>query len=140
MTEEYDKLARDLQDAILQGYSEPFRNEFLNPSNIGQLEHPDSYVSITGPCGDTIKMSLAVKDEKISNIGFMTDGCGATITCASYVTRAVKGKTVEETLEITPEDVIEYFEGLPDEHKHCTKLAVMTLMAAIEKYQNQASK
>ena len=139
MTEEHDKIAQHLQEAILKGYSEKFKNEFLNPKNIGRLEHSDSHVSITGPCGDTIEICLAIEHGKISDIGFMTDGCGATITCASYVTRAAKGKSIEEALKITPEDVVEYFEGLPDEHKHCAKLAVMTLTAAIEKYQSEAS-
>lgn len=137
MAKHLDQIAQNLQAAILRGYSEKFKDEFLNPKNIGELKNADSCVKITGPCGDTIEMWLAVKDDAISNIGFMTDGCGATITCASYVTRAAKGKTLEEALCMKPEDVVEYFEGLPEEHKHCAKLAVMTLAAAIEKYKNQ---
>ena len=138
MAEEHDKMAQHLQEALLEGYSEKFKNEFLNPKNIGELEYADSHVRITGPCGDTIGMWLTIKDGKISDIRFMTDGCGATITCASYVTGAAKGKAIEEALRIRPEDVVEYFEGLPDEHKHCAKLAVMTLTAAVEKYQSEA--
>lgn len=137
MAKNIDEIAQNLQEAILTGYSEKFKDEFLNPKNIGELKDADGYVKITGPCGDTIEMWLAVKDDAISNIGFITDGCAATITCASYVTRAAKGKTLDEALGITPKDVIDYFEGLPDEHKHCAKLAVMTLAAAIEKYKNQ---
>jgi len=137
MSEDLDRIEQDLQEAILEGYSEKFKNEFLNPENIGELEYADSHVRITGPCGDTIEMWLAIEDGKISNIRFMTDGCGATITCASYVTGAAKGKSIEEALRIRPEDVVEYFEGLPDEHKHCAKLAVMALTAAIEKYRSE---
>jgi nitrogen fixation protein NifU and related proteins len=140
MTQEHDRIAKELQDAILEGYSEKFKNEFMMPENIGTIENPDSYVSITGPCGDTIEIYLVVRDGKISDIRFMTDGCGATITCASYVTRTVRGKSLEVALRIKPEDVNEYFEGLPEEHKHCAKLAVMTLTAAIEKYQNKSGK
>jgi nitrogen fixation NifU-like protein len=139
MAEDYDTIAQHLQEATLEGYSQKFRDEFLNPKNIGELEHADSHIRITGPCGDTIEMWLVIEDGKISDIRFMTDGCGATITCASYVTGAAKGKSIEEALRIRPEDVDEYFEGLPDEHKHCAKLAVMTLTAAIEKYQAQVS-
>ncbi len=139
MAEDYDTIAQHLQEAILEGYSQKFRDEFLNPKNIGELEHADSHIRITGPCGDTIEMWLVIEDGKISDIRFMTDGCGATITCASYVTGAAKGKSIEEALRIRPEDVDDYFEGLPDEHKHCVKLAVMTLTAAIEKYQAQVS-
>ena len=129
-----DKLARDIQESILEGYSERFKREFLNPENIGKIEDSDCHVSITGVCGDTIEMSLSVKNGRISDIKFMTDGCGATISCASYVTRTAKGKSVEEALRITPDDVDKYFEGLPEEHKHCAKLSVMTLTAALEQY------
>ncbi|MBN2314566.1 MAG: iron-sulfur cluster assembly scaffold protein, partial [Sedimentisphaerales bacterium] len=85
-------------------------------------------------CGDTIEMSLRMQDEKIQEIQFLTDGCGFTVACASYVTRTSRGKSVEEALTIKPEDVDQYFEGLPEENKHCAKLAVMTLHALLEEY------
>jgi nitrogen fixation NifU-like protein len=134
---EIDKIAQHLQEAILEGYSEKFRNEFLNPQNIGKMADPDSHVKITGVCGDTIEMYLAIKDGRISDIRFNTDGCGATIACASYVTRTAEGKSIEEALGIKPEDVDKYFEGLPEEHKHCAKLAVITLAAAIENHRSE---
>jgi len=134
MGQTFDKLARDIQESLLKGYSERLKREFLNPENIGKIEDPDCHVSIKGVCGDTIEMSLSVKNGRISDIKFMTDGCGATISCASYVTRTAKGKSIEEALLITPDDVDKYFEGLPDEHKHCAKLSVMTLTAALEQY------
>ena len=134
MGQTFDKLVRDIQESLLKGYSERLKREFLNPENIGKIEDPDCHVSIKGVCGDTIEMSLSVKNGRISDIKFMTDGCGATISCASYVTRTAKGKSIEEALLITPDDVDKYFEGLPDEHKHCAKLAVMTLTAILEQY------
>lgn len=137
MTQDYDKIAQVLQEAILEGYSEKFKNEFLKPKNIGKIKDSDSYVSIKGVCGDTLEIYLVVRDGKISDIKFMTDGCGATVTCASYVTRTAKGKSIEEALRIKPEDVDKYFGGLPEEHKHCAKLAVITLVAAIEKYRSK---
>ncbi|MBC8471193.1 MAG: iron-sulfur cluster assembly scaffold protein [Planctomycetes bacterium] len=139
MTEKHDKIAQDLQEAILEGYSEKFKKEFLRPENIGKIKDSDSYVSITGVCGDTLDIYLVVREGKISDIRFMTDGCGASITCASYVTRTAKGKSLEEALRIKPEDVNKYFEGLPEDHKHCAKLAVITLAAAIEKYQGKSN-
>ncbi len=140
MTEKHDKIAQDLQETILEGYSEKFKKEFLRPKNIGKIKDSDSYVSITGVCGDTIELYLVVRYGKIIDVRFMTDGCGASITCASYVTRTAKGKSLDEALRIKPEDVDKYFEGLPEEHKHCAKLAVITLTAAIEKYQSKLNK
>jgi nitrogen fixation NifU-like protein len=139
MGKTFDKLARDIQESLLKGYSERLKREFLNPENIGKIEDADCHVSIKGVCGDSIEMSLSVKNGRIIDIKFMTDGCGATISCASYVTRTAKGKSVEEALLITPEDVDRYFEGLPDEHKHCAKLAVMTLTAALEQHAGKSS-
>jgi nitrogen fixation NifU-like protein len=140
MTERHDKIAQDLQETILEGYSEKFKKEFLKPKNIGKIKDSDSYISITGVCGDTIELYLVIRDGKISDVRFMTDGCGASITCASYVTRTAKGKSLDEALRIKPEDVDKYFEGLPEEHKHSAKLAVITLTAAIEKYQSKLNK
>ena len=134
MADDIDEIARTLQEAILEGYSEKFKQEFSNPKNIGKIENANSQVSITGVCGDTIEMYLAIKDERIDDIKFMTDGCGATIACASYVARTVKGKTIEEALRMKPEGVDSYFEGLPQESKHCAKLAVITLRAVLKEY------
>jgi len=140
MTDDIDKIARALQEAILEGYSEKFKQEFSNPKNIGKIEDADSRVSITGVCGDTVEMYLALKDRKINDIKFMTDGCGATIACASYVTRMVKGKAITDALLMKPEDVDSYFEGLPDENKHCAKLAIDTLKAALNRYEIKEQK
>jgi nitrogen fixation NifU-like protein len=139
VTQNYDKIAQDLQESILGGYSEKFKREFLEPENIGKIEGSDSYVSIKGVCGDTLEIYLVIRDGKISDIKFMTDGCGATVTCASYVTRTAKGKSIEEALRIKPEEVDKYFEGLPEEHNHCAKLALITLTAAIEKYRSKSN-
>ena len=135
MADDLDKIASILQDDVFKGYSEKFKEEFLNPQNIGKIENADSQVSITGVCGDTVEMYLAIKDGRIDDIKFVTDGCGATIACASFVARTVKGKTIEEALRIKSEDVDDYFEGLPKESKHCAKLAIDTLKAAFDRYE-----
>ena len=140
MVDDIDKIARTLQEAVLEGYSEKFKQEFSNPKNIGKIEDADSHVSITGVCGDTVEMYLAITDGRINDIKFITDGCGATIACASYVARVVKEKTIEEALQIEPEDVEKYFEGLPEESKHCAKLAIDTVKAALNMYENKEQK
>ena len=127
-------MAGGLQNSRLKGPSEKFKTELLNPQNIGKIDYPDSYVRVTGVCGDTIEMYLSVKSGKIINIKFLTNGCGATIACSSYVTRISKGKSIESAFKIKPKDIDNYFEGLPDEHKHCAKLAVITLKAVLKEY------
>jgi nitrogen fixation NifU-like protein len=135
--ENIDEIVRRLQDAVFAGYSQKLKEELLNATNIGTIENPDSRVRITGVCGDTIEMFLSVRDAKIQDIKFLTDGCGFTIACANYVARTIKGKSIDEALRIKPEDVDWYFEGLPEENKHCAKLAVMTLQALLEEYRNK---
>ena len=136
MTDNIDEIAKSLQESVLEGYSQKLKDELFNPKNIGKMENPDSHVCITGACGDTIEMYLAIEDERIRDIKFMTDGCGATIACASYVTRRVKGKSIEEALRIKPEDVDDYFQDLPEESKHCAKLSVSALKAALSTYES----
>lgn len=140
MAQESDEFVRELQDSVLEGLSENFISEVFAPQNIGKIDNPDSYVSFTGVCGDIIEMWLNITDGRISDIKFMTDGCGFTIVCASYITRTARGKTIEEALQIKPEDIDKYFEGLPLDHKHCAKLSVLTLEAAIENYRSELKK
>jgi nitrogen fixation NifU-like protein len=137
MADNIDKLVESLQEAILEGYSQKFKDELFNPKNIGKIENPDSHVRTKGACGDTIEMFLIVKDERIHDIKFVTDGCGATVVCASYVTRTAQGKPIEEALRMEPGDVDRYFGGLPEEHKHCAKLAIITLRSAVEEYRSK---
>ena len=136
MTEKIDEIVKRLQDAVFAGYSQKFKDELFNAVNIGMIANPDSHVRITGVCGDTIEMSLSIKDERIHDVKFTTNGCGFTVACANYVARTAKGKSVEEALGIEPDDIDRYFEGLPEENKHCAKLAVITLRALLEKYRS----
>jgi nitrogen fixation NifU-like protein len=137
MADDIDKLVESLQEAVLAGYSQKFKDELFGPKNFGKIENPDSHVRIKGVCGDTIEMFLTVRDERIHNIKFVTDGCGATVACASYVTRTAQGKPIEEALKMKPDDVDRYFEGLPEEHQHCAKLAVITLRALLVEYNSR---
>lgn len=137
MVDNIDEIARNLQEAVLAGYSKKFEDELFDARNIGTIENPDSHVRITGVCGDTIEMFLSIKNEMILDVKFTTDGCGATVACANYVARTAKGKSIEEALGIEQDDVDQYFESLPEENKHCAKLAVMTLWALLEEYRSK---
>lgn len=137
MTIENDGFVQELQESMLKGFSKNLKDEVLNPQNIGRIDNSDSYASVTGVCGDTVEMCLNITDGRISDIKFMTDGCGFTIACSSYITRIARGKTIEETIQIKPEDIDKYFGGLPEDHKHCAKLSVLTLEAVIENYRSE---
>ena len=123
-----------LQNDFLKAFSDKFKVELLNPQNIGRIDNPDCFVRVTGVCGDIIEMYLSVANDKITDIKFLTNGCGATVACSSYATRISKGKTIKNAFRIKPKDINNYFEGLPNEHKHCAKLAVITLKALLKEY------
>lgn len=138
MSDDFDKLAQYLQEKVLEEerkiYSQRAIEEFMNPQNFGKMENPDSRSSVKGSCGDTVEIFLSVENNKIKDIKFLTDGCGATVACNSYLTRTVKGKTLKEAYRLESKDIDDYFEGLPKENKHCADLAVSSLKAAIDKY------
>ena len=134
---DFEKLLEELQRKIEYEeeatYSKVVIREYRNPSNFGVMENPDAVGVIKGPCGDTMKISLRIENERIIDACFWTDGCGATIACGSMLTKMIKGKTIEETADITEEQLTSALDGLPEEHMHCSKLAVNTFQKAIEK-------
>ena len=133
--EDFDSSVADIQRMIMEAvrarYSKKVIEEANNPKNVGRMGDPDGCGVIHGPCGDTMEFYLKVNDGKIERILFMTDGCGPTIACGSMVTSMVSGKELDKAAAITQMDLIDALDGLPDEHRHCAKLAVDTLREAI---------
>ncbi|XUW99702.1 MAG: Fe-S cluster assembly scaffold protein NifU [Dehalogenimonas sp.] len=106
-----------------------------NPRNIGEMENPDGVGRVGNPvCGDVMELYIKVKDGIITDASFKTFGCGAAIATSSMVTEMVKGKTIEEALEISNRAVAEALGGLPPVKMHCSVLAEEALKKAIENY------
>ena len=100
-----------------------------------RLQNPDGYGRRTGECRDTVEMFLGIKDGCIQSVSFDTNGCINTNACANTVSHLTEGKTVDESWEITPEDVIEFLETLPQENYHCAELSVGAFYRALSNYQ-----
>lgn len=116
-------------------YSEKVMNHFMNPHNVGVIEDPDGVGKEGNPiCGDLMEIFIKVKDDRIVDIKFRTFGCGAAIATSSMATEMVKGKTIEEAMEITNKAVAEALDGLPPIKMHCSNLAADAIHAAIEDY------
>ena len=108
---------------------------FKNPRNMGEMEDADAVGEVGNPvCGDLMYIYIKVKDDKIDDITFQTFGCGAAIATSSMVTEMAKGKTLDEALEITRNDVADALDGLPPIKMHCSNLAADGLHKAIENY------
>ena len=119
-------------------YSEKVLEHFRNPRNVGELKNPDG-VGIEGNpvCGDLMEIQIKVEDDRITDIKFKTFGCGSAIATSSMVTELAKGKTLDEAMKITREDVATELDGLPKQKMHCSNLAADALHRAIEDYRKK---
>ena len=118
-------------------YNEKVVDHFSNPRNVGELTDADA-IGENGSfkCGDTMKIYLKIEDSRIVDARFQTYGCGAAIASSSMLTEMVKGKTLDEALEITNQDVADELGGLPPLKLHCSNLAADALHNAIANYRS----
>ena len=116
-------------------YNETLMDHFMHPRNVGEIEHPDAMAEVGDPtCGDFIRVYLMVEGEKISVFKFLTQGCPGAISTSSIATELAIGKTLEEALELTDNDVIKTAGGIPARKAHCSLLAIRGLHQAIQNY------
>ena len=107
-------------------------HEYNNPINFGKIKNPDAKAKIKGPCGDTMKIELKIKNKIIKDARFWTDGCGPTIACGNMLTKLIKNINVKDANNITDFELIKALDNLPENHKHCATLSVNTLQKALK--------
>lgn len=121
-------------------YSDKVMEHFSDPQNVGEIENPDGVGEVGNPtCGDVMKITISVEDDRVSDIAFKTLGCAAAIATSSITTEMAKGKTLDEAMEITRDTVAEELDGLPKSKMHCSNLAADGLHKAIEDYRAHQS-
>ena len=119
-------------------YSEKVLDHFTNPRNVGEIIDADGVGQVGNPkCGDIMKMYLKIENNIIVDAKFKTFGCGAAVATSSMATELVRGKTVDEALQITNKAVAEALDGLPPVKMHCSNLAEEAIKAAIEDYKRK---
>ena len=119
-------------------YSDKVIDHFSNPRNVGEIEDASGSGTVgNAKCGDIMKMDIKVEDGIITDVKFKTFGCGAAIATSSMATEMVKGKSVDEALELTNQAVAEALGGLPPVKMHCSMLAEQAIHAAIQDYQKK---
>ena len=122
-------------------YSEKVLDHFKNPRNVGEIKDADAEGTVGNPvCGDMMTMYIKVKDDKIEEVKFKTFGCGAAIATSSMTTELAKGKTLDEAMKITRQDVADALDGLPPVKMHCSNLAADALHEAIKNYKENKEK
>lgn len=117
-------------------YTEKVLDHFQNPRNMGEIEDYNGMGMVgNAKCGDIMQMFIKVNDEGIiENVGFKTFGCGAAVATSSMATEMIKGKSVDEALQLSNEAVVEALEGLPPVKIHCSVLAEEAVKAAVDDY------
>ena len=117
-------------------YTETVMDHFTNPRNVGKIALADG-VGMVGDagCGDQLTVYVKISRGTIQDIRFLVYGCAASIATSSMTTVLAKGKTLEDALKITEDDIINALGGLPEEKHHCSNLGVGALKAAIQDYQ-----
>ena len=116
-------------------YSEKVMDHFRNPRNVGEIENADGVGEVgNAKCGDIMKMYLKIDDGIISDVKFETFGCGSAIATSSIATEMIKGKPVDEALQLTNKAVVEALDGLPAHKIHCSVLAEEAVRAAVKDY------
>jgi nitrogen fixation NifU-like protein len=112
-------------------YSPTLLEHFLNPRNTGLMREPDGVgAEEYAGCGDLARFFLRVRDGQVREVRFQTYGCGPTIAAASAASERVRGRTVEELLNLKPQEVEDAVDGLPEDRKHAADVVAGALRAA----------
>jgi len=116
-------------------YSEKVMDHFTNPRNVGEIENADGVGQVgNAKCGDIMKIYLKIEDDVIVDVKFKTFGCGSAIASSSMATEMVKGKTIQEAMDLTNKAVAEALDGLPPVKMHCSVLAEQAIKSALLDY------
>lgn len=121
-------------------YSDKVREHFMCPQNAHSMPDADAVGVFGDPaCGDSLKLYIKVRDNRIEDISYLVFGCCASIATSSMTSVLAKGRTLDKAMEITEEDIVEALDGLPEHKKHCSNLGVTALRNAIKNYNEKAN-
>ena len=116
-------------------YSAKVMEHFSNPHNVGEIKDADGVGEVgNAKCGDIMKMYLKIRDNKIEDVKFETFGCGSAIASSSIATEMIKGRTLDDALALTNQEVVDALGGLPAHKLHCSVLAEQAIKAAVSDY------
>ena len=115
-------------------YSEKVMDHFEHPRNVGEIENASGVGTVgNAKCGDIMRIYLDIDENQIiRDVKFKTFGCGAAVATSSMATEMVKGKTIQEAMEVTNKAVMEALDGLPPVKVHCSLLAEEAILLILQ--------
>lgn len=135
---EKEKPADDVYQMLSEsGYADRAIEYFQAKQNIGIIEDADQVTDLTGPCGDTMKISLKIDGDRINDAKIQVLGCPGAVASGCALVSLAKGKTLQEAGDIDLDELYRELEKMPDQKVHCARLAIKTLQKTLEQYQEQ---
>lgn len=131
----------DVYKMLLEsGYSDKAIQYFKEQENMGVLDGANQITDLTGPCGDTMKVSLNIENGKIDDAKIQVLGCPGAVASGCALMSLAKGKSLEEAENIDLEALYKELEKLPDKKIHCARLAIKTLQKALDEYKAKSER
>ncbi len=123
-------------------YNDTVMDHFMNPRNMGDLEDANAVAEVGNPaCGDMMRLMLKINDDGvIEDIKFKTFGCAAAIASSSMTSEIIKGKTIEEAIQVGNNDIVSALGGVPEVKVHCSIMAEEALEDALKDYYTKTGK
>lgn len=113
-------------------YNPTVMDHFLNPRNTGDVPDANASATVENPaCGDLVKLTLRLEEGRVRAARAKTFGCAAAIACASAMTEALIGRTVQEALALRDAEVVERLGGLPEDKLKCSVVVEQAIKAAL---------
>jgi len=133
---EREKPVDDIYQMLSEsGYADKAIEYFQSKRNIGVIEDADQVTDLTGPCGDTMKISLNIDGDRISDAKIQVLGCPGAVASGCALVSLAKGKTLQEARDIDLDELYRELDKMPDQKVHCARLAIKTLQKTLEQYQ-----
>lgn len=134
-----DKLQEDILDEAYQAYGKKGYDRWLHPKFHQHFEAPDCQARLTGECGDTMEIFLAMNGEVVADAAYRTTGCASSAICGSFAAELAIGKHADEILDMDGATILREIGRFPEKEEHCAHLAVTTLKEAVSNYMRQTT-